>query len=515
MECTNDQRYEGDPQQPVPGQQNNIQIPIRVNFDEPNTEEPDSTIAPREDGRTGVRRARITKEMLKDMGYTADCPGCDYKRAGMEETRGHTEECRKTITEAWRQTEDGRIRLQRETERKGKAKKGDEKEDVSEGGRAEEEMEVELDDDQEAEGGKEMDEEMEMVRCLKEAIMNIEKDISKHADIMEMYCPPRCTAMAAEMRLKPGKAMDLTTGWDFTLQRHREAARKYVERVQPKLIVGSPESTMFSALQNLSRRHLSREGETKLVEAKWHIMSLIEMYRMQLQAGRWFVHEHPASATSWAMEEVRIMGKEEGVILTTADQCMYGRTIRRGPGVPDRKEMVHPVGEQAMPGVARSSDGNSFMHGSSSGDSSMHVRGQSADASVRMRTRFMTNSPFIAQELRRRCSGEHEHQSLASAKIKATTIYPKGICEAICRGLTKQMIDKEMSVCPLMKVSHNTEIGPAPLGNTTVHKRERGVDHEEFPMEEEEAYDDVSGEALDPKGVQRARMTEIGYIKDK
>ena len=64
------------------------------------------------------------------------------------------------------------------------------------------------------------------------------------------------------------------------------------------------------------------------------------------------------------------------------------------------------------------------------------------------------------------------------------------------------MLDKELSVHP-------------PLGDTKVNKRERGVDHEEFLMEDEEAWDDVSREALDPKGVQRARMAEIGYINDK
>ena len=64
--------------------------------------------------------------------------------------------------------------------------------------------------------------------------------VQANSDIAEMYSPPRCTAMAAEMGLKPGEAMDLTTGWGFTLERHRSAAREYMKRMQPKLVVGTP-----------------------------------------------------------------------------------------------------------------------------------------------------------------------------------------------------------------------------------------------------------------------------------
>ena len=53
--------------------------------------------------------------------------------------------------------------------------------------------------------------------------------------------------------LQPGEAMDLRTGWDFSIQRHREAARRDALEVQPRLLIGSPECAMFSAWNTLHR----------------------------------------------------------------------------------------------------------------------------------------------------------------------------------------------------------------------------------------------------------------------
>ena len=51
-------------------------------------------------------------------------------------------------------------------------------------------------------------------------------------DVVEMY--------ARRMGLVAGQALDLRTGWDFRLPRHKEAALRYVRKVRPKLVIGSP-----------------------------------------------------------------------------------------------------------------------------------------------------------------------------------------------------------------------------------------------------------------------------------
>ena len=48
-------------------------------------------------------------------------------------------------------------------------------------------------------------------------------------DVVEAFSPPRVSLEAKKFGLKPGEAWDLTTGWDFRINSHREAAERYVE----------------------------------------------------------------------------------------------------------------------------------------------------------------------------------------------------------------------------------------------------------------------------------------------
>ena len=126
------------------------------------------------------------------------------------------------------------------------------------------------------------------------------------------------------MGLRPGEAMDLLTGWDFTLKRHREAAMAYMKRVKPNLLIGSPECTMCSALQAISKKAWNSYRDERLVEAKQHIDFVISLYEGQIRGGRWFLHEHSASASSWDLDGTRGLAIRTGVVIQIADQCMCG-----------------------------------------------------------------------------------------------------------------------------------------------------------------------------------------------
>ena len=65
--------------------------------------------------------------------------------------------------------------------------------------------------------------------------------ISEEVDIAEIYSPPRVTSHALKNGMKTGMAMDLTTRWDVTIERHREAARQYLRRAKPALLIGLPD----------------------------------------------------------------------------------------------------------------------------------------------------------------------------------------------------------------------------------------------------------------------------------
>ena len=84
----------------------------------------------------------------------------------------------------------------------------------------------------------------ELERRLEEEIRRI--------DIAEVFSPPRVTEIAKEFGLKPGDAMDLTTGWNFSNPEHQKKAEDLIEQRKPQLLIGSPMCRMYSALQNLT-----------------------------------------------------------------------------------------------------------------------------------------------------------------------------------------------------------------------------------------------------------------------
>ena len=79
-------------------------------------------------------------------------------------------------------------------------------------------------------------------------------------------------------------------------------------------------------------------------------------------------------------------------------------------------------------------------------------------ARARKRTKFMTNSPCIAEELSRRCKGEHVHQPLVDGRAKDAAIYPEPLCRAICVGLIRELESRTRQIRCLMSVKHSDQV---------------------------------------------------------
>ena len=77
-----------------------------------------------------------------------------------------------------------------------------------------------------------------------------------------------------------------------------------VAETKPFMLIGSPPCTMFSSLQNLKYTRDPARFAEKLENAKKHIRFCVELYKMQIEGGRYFLHEHPRRATSWQMPEI-------------------------------------------------------------------------------------------------------------------------------------------------------------------------------------------------------------------
>ena len=282
-------------------------------------------------------------------------------------------------------------------------------------------------------------------------------------DLAEVYSPKRVTAEGEKMGLRIGEAMDLTTVWDFRKQEDRDRAWRYVKESKPRLLIGSPMCTMFSKLQSLSP--WNEEKEKRWCEAVKHIQFVVSLYRMQIKEGRYFLHEHPAQATSWGLKEIMQLGNEEQVRITKVDQCMYGLKTLGKDGV---------------------------------------------QMSAKKPTRFMTNSAYIVKRLSKVCDHSHEHQELLDGRAKYAARYPVELCRAICQGLMEEIRDEESNLKCVMSLTNAHRV--------RVEYRDRSGGkmnevHEEIPQDE--AWDDVSGACLDPAEVKKARLEEIRYVRKK
>ena len=156
-------------------------------------------------------------------------------------------------------------------------------------------------------------------------------------DVSEIFSQPRIAQEAAVrlyggMTIKPGWSLDLTredpaTGkrWDLNKREVRERVRELIRTTDPFLVIGSPPCTMFCALQNLSRDKRNQgEYQEKLRIAKKQIQFCMEIYQMQMDRGKFFLHEHPDSASSWKLPEVQRMMNNRKVRTVKCDMCTFG-----------------------------------------------------------------------------------------------------------------------------------------------------------------------------------------------
>ena len=85
--------------------------------------------------------------------------------------------------------------------------------------------------------------------------------------------------------------------------------------------------TAFSKLQNLNFSKKTKEEVDEIMrQARTHWHFCCELYRMQIQHGRYFHHEHPEGATSWQDAYVKRILAYEGIIKVSGDMCPYEMT---------------------------------------------------------------------------------------------------------------------------------------------------------------------------------------------
>ena len=151
--------------------------------------------------------------------------------------------------------------------------------------------------------------------------LTMKEMIVKEMDVAEVYGPPRIVEMAHKMGLRAGWGLGLTTcgehgrPWDFNCPKMRNAAVRKLLNDRPRLLIGSPMCAPFSCMNNMNYARMTEEEKQNRIDyGRRHLEFCMSLYEIQWREGRYFLHEHPESASSWQEECVRRMFKRQGVI---------------------------------------------------------------------------------------------------------------------------------------------------------------------------------------------------------
>ena len=140
---------------------------------------------------------------------------------------------------------------------------------------------------------------------------------------------------------------------------------------KPWLLIGSPMCTIFSAIQALNKKKMgSKRWRAAYAYGLSHLLFALELYAVQIKAGRYMLHEHPLSASSWRVPEVVEFMTLHGLTRVRGDMCCFNMVQKDVEGW----------------------------------------------ALIKKPTGYMCNSLYIRSELERKCSGGHKHIPLMSGR---------------------------------------------------------------------------------------------------
>ena len=246
------------------------------------------------------------------------------------------------------------------------------------------------------------------------------------------------------LNIKGLAAFDLRTSkedgtpWDFSKASDRKNAILYIRENKPSWLVGSPPCTAFSQLQGLNFKNMHPDRvKAILKEGRRHLHFVISLYKIQIDAGRHFLHEHPAGARSWIDLQMQRLLSHPRVSSVVSDKCQYGLTTPGNDGefLPAKKP-----------------------------------------------TRWASTSPHMLKRLSARCPADHEHQHLMGGRAAHAAYYPPMLITNILRGMRDtadaehQDIDQDVEMTVAM--AHAGALHDVQATSLNAAYREDDLNHE-------------------------------------
>ena len=300
------------------------------------------------------------------------------------------------------------------------------------------------------------------------------KDVIAKGKVAEIFSPPRVAAQAQVVGLAPGFSIDLETKrgdgthWDLSKDEHIRDLFQLLDYEKPEFLGGSPPCGPFSKLQNIvdAKGNVSPEVRAqRLKDGRKHLRTAVSAYEHQMNAGRYFYHEHPKGAASWEERAVKRLRADERVYEVTGPMCRWGMKAADGQG----------------------------------------------EGSVKKETTWLTNSPILAQTLQGCCSNKegkvwHRHVHLVDGRARAAQKYPPKLVHAILKAIRRQLeCDGEL---------HSLSHGPVPDAGPVINEEEEFW--KQLPDSDDTIVEPVldahSGAVLDVDKVRAARQEELAWV---
>ena len=236
---------------------------------------------------------------------------------------------------------------------------------------------------------------------IKEKRIHRKAQLGNERMVAEAYSMPRMAKHVKDFGLQEGWALDLnlTDGqgrpWDFSIKEMQDKAEDKVRTDQPGLLITCPPCGPFSAWQRMNYRVMKPEDiRRKLEDGIKHVAFALKLCKIQAEAGRKFVFEHPASATSWKLAIMEVLLHRSDVYRVEFDFCMMG----------------------------------------------MMSRDKEGEAPAKKPTTVMTNSKAIAEVLgKAKCDGRHRHVVLEGGRASACQVYPEKFSRTLCRAYAREL----------------------------------------------------------------------------
>ena len=111
----------------------------------------------------------------------------------------------------------------------------------------------------------------------------------------------------------------------------RKRAIRKLLKDRPALLIGSSMCTAYRSMSNINYFRMCREEvHERLRYARKHLEFCRQLYRIQMNEGRYLLREHPSIAKSWREKAVQQLLTETTVNRVVGDQCRYGLQSKVG-----------------------------------------------------------------------------------------------------------------------------------------------------------------------------------------